>query len=82
MESVFVESGEFTEWVAVFLPDEAYARTQQELMDTPHKGAVIRACGGLRKLRTADPGRGKGRRSTDHLHVCPGSETFFSAGNL
>jgi len=37
MKAVFVESSEFTAWVADYLPDETYARTQQELMDNPDK---------------------------------------------
>lgn len=62
MKAVFVESTEFTAWVSAFLPDEAYAKFQQELMDHPEKGAVMRGCGGLRKVRTADPKRGRGKR--------------------
>ena len=79
MKAVFVESSEFTEWVAEFLPDETYARTQQELMDNPDRGSVMPGCGGLRKLRTADPGRGKGKRSGTriiYLYV-PEVKRFF-----
>jgi hypothetical protein len=32
-------------------------------MDNPKKGAVMPGCGGLRKVRTPDPKRGKGKRS-------------------
>ncbi len=62
MKAVFVESSEFTEWVAEFLPDDAYAALQQELIDQPDKGDVMPGCGGLRKVRTADPKRGRGKR--------------------
>jgi putative transcriptional regulator len=62
MKAVFIEMTEFTEWVSEYLPDEAYARLQQELMDNPNKGTPIPGCGGLRKVRTADPKRGKGKR--------------------
>lgn len=62
MKAVFVESSEFTEWVAEFLPDDAYAVLQQELMDQPAKGDVMPGYGGLRKVRTSDPKRGKGKR--------------------
>lgn len=62
MKAVFVEMTEFTEWVSEYLPDEAYARLQQELMDNPNKGTPIPGCGGLRKVRTTDPKRGKGKR--------------------
>ncbi|WP_291176252.1 hypothetical protein [Gimesia sp.] len=62
MKAVFIESTEFTEWVSEFLPDEVYAQLQQELMDNPQKGTLIPGCGGLRKIRSADPKRGKGKR--------------------
>lgn len=79
MKAVFVESSEFTEWVAEFLPDDAYAALQQELMDQPDKGDVMPSCGGLRKVRTADPNRGKGKRSgarVVYLYV-PEAKWFF-----
>lgn len=63
MKAVFVESSEFTEWVAEFLPDDAYAALQHELMAQPDKGDVMPGCGGLRKVRTTDSKRGKGKRS-------------------
>lgn len=62
MKAVFVESTEFTESLSEFLPDDAYARLQQELMDNPEKGTPIRGCRGLRKVRAPDPRRGKGKR--------------------
>ena len=62
MKAVFVETTDFTDWVHRFLPDDVYSQLQQELMNDPEKGAVIRGCGGLRKVRTADPRRGKGKR--------------------
>lgn len=62
MKAIFIESSEFTEWITDHLPDDAYALVQQELMANPDKGNVIPGCGGLRKLRTIDPGRGKGKR--------------------
>ena len=62
MRAIFVESREFTEWVAEFLPDDTYAALQQVLMDQPDKGNVMPGCGGLRKVRVADPKRGQGQR--------------------
>lgn len=79
MRAVFVESSEFTEWVAEFLPDDAYAALQQELMDQPDKGDVIPGCGGLRKVRVADPRRHKGKRGgarVIYLYV-PEAKWFF-----
>lgn len=79
MKAVFVESSEFTEWVAEFLPDDAYAALQQELMAQPDKGDVMPGCGGLRKVRTTDPKRGKGKRGgarVIYLYV-PEARWFF-----
>ena len=38
------------------------ARPANELMADPEKGAVIRGCGGLRKIRAGAGPRGKGKR--------------------
>lgn len=79
MKAVFVESTGFTEWVAEFLPDDAYAALQQELMNQPDKGDVIPGCGGLRKVRAADPRRHQGKRGgarVIYLYV-PEAKWFF-----
>ena len=62
MQAIFVETSNFTEWAVEFLHDDLYAKVQQELMDNPDRGDVMPGCGGLRKLRTSDPQRGKGKR--------------------
>jgi hypothetical protein len=79
MKAVFVEATGFTEWVTKHLPDEQYAAMQQELMDNPDRGDVMPGCGGLRKVRTADPMRGKGKRGgarVIYLYV-PEAKWFF-----
>jgi len=55
----FIETRLFTRLVAGYLSDAEYARLQQELMNNPEAGAVIRGSGGVRKLRWAATGRGK-----------------------
>ena len=47
---------------ANYLNDAAYLDLQNELMANPQAGDVIEGTGGLRKLRQADPRRGKGKR--------------------
>ena len=42
--------------------DTAYRTLQLELMANPMAGDVIEGTGGLRKVRQADPRRGKGKR--------------------
>lgn len=72
MEKTFIESSEFTKWVKTYLDDEDLAGMQRELLAAPEKGAVMPGCGGLRKLRIADSGRGKGKRGgarVIYLHV-------------
>ena len=44
------------------MPGEAYAELQKELIANPQKGDVMPGCGGLRKVRIADPRRQKGKR--------------------
>jgi hypothetical protein len=42
--------------------DRVYADLQDELMENPEKGDIIKGCGGLRKIRARDPKRQKGKR--------------------
>jgi len=68
----FVETTEFSKWQPRFLPGDAYGRLQRELVADPEKGDVMRGCGGLRKLRIADPKRQKGKRGgarVIYLHI-------------
>ena len=62
MRRLFIETREFTAWVREHLGDAAYGQIQRTLADVPESGDVMPGCGGLRKLRTADPARGKGKR--------------------
>jgi hypothetical protein len=79
MKATFVETTGFTGSIVDLLPDHAYARLQQALMKNPDAGAVMPGCGGLRKVRSADPKRGKGKRGgvrVIYLHV-PGARRFY-----
>jgi hypothetical protein len=62
MDKTFVETREFTEWVKEYLSDDALADLQRELLNDPETGSVMPGCGGLRKMRAADPRRAKGKR--------------------
>lgn len=62
MKALFKELPPFERIRADYLTDEAYQRLQQALLQTPEAGDVIEGTGGLRKLRQADPRRGKGKR--------------------
>ncbi len=62
MKATFVELPPFERIRKEYMDDEAYRLFQLELMDNPTAGDVIEGAGGLRKLRQADPRRGKGKR--------------------
>ncbi len=55
----FIETNLFTKLVHDYLSDEDYGRLQQELINNPETGAVIRGSGGVRKIRWAAQSRGK-----------------------
>jgi len=62
MKAVFVELPAFARYRAEYLDDAGFQALQVELMADPQAGDVIKATGGLRKLRQADARRGKGKR--------------------
>jgi len=62
MRAIFVELPPFERMRAVYMDDAAYRSLQLTLMENPVAGPVIEGTGGLRKLRHADPRRGKGKR--------------------
>ena len=55
----FVETPVFTTALQRHLDDEQYRHLQIALMLRPEQGPIIRASGGLRKVRWAKPGAGK-----------------------
>lgn len=62
MKAIFVELPAFTRNRSACLDDPTFRAFQQELMRYPEAGDVIANTGGLRKVRFADVGRGKGKR--------------------
>lgn len=58
----FVETSLFSRYLPEYLDDEGYRLFQVHLVQNPEVGAVIPGTGGLRKVRWADPRRGKGKR--------------------
>ena len=58
----FLEAPAFTRYVSRYLSDDEYRKLQNRLATTPELGDVMPGTGGFRKLRWADPRRGKGRR--------------------
>jgi hypothetical protein len=58
----FLEAPAFTRYVSGYLTGDEYRELQNRLAAAPEHGDVIPGTGGFRKLRWADPRRGKGRR--------------------
>jgi hypothetical protein len=52
----------FEKYRSNYLDDEGFRALQNTLMEHPDAGDVIEGTGGLRKIRHADPRRGKGKR--------------------
>jgi len=62
MKALFVELPAFIRHRSDYLDDEGLCTLQNALIENPEAGAVIEGTGGLRKMRLADPRRGKGKR--------------------
>lgn len=58
----FIEAPAFTRHVSGYLADDGYRALQSELARNPVLGDLMPGTGGFRKVRWADPRRGKGRR--------------------
>jgi hypothetical protein len=73
----FIETPMFTRIATALWTDDEYHALQLALLARPELGAVIRGCGGLRKLRWARPGAGKrgGARVIYYWHEP--SETYY-----
>ena len=55
----FIETKLFSRLLSEYLTDDEYTLLQAALADAPDRGAVVPGSGGVRKLRWAQPGRGK-----------------------
>ena len=58
----FLEAPAFTRYVFNYLSDDEYRKLQNRLAAAPELEEVMPGTRGFRKLRWADPRRGKGRR--------------------
>ena len=58
----FVEAPAFSRFREEYLDDEGFRELQRALVANPEAGDIIPGAGGIRKLRWADPRRGKGKR--------------------
>jgi len=72
----FIETAIFTRLVEKLLPDRSYRMMQYTLMLNPDAGALIKASGGLRKVRWKLPGAGK-RGSLRIIYYFDQPETIY-----
>ena len=68
MSLEFVETKVFTKRVAALGLEDQLRELQLELLANPEAGATDPGTGGLRKVRMADPTRGKGKRGGARVH--------------
>jgi hypothetical protein len=80
---VFIESQSFTRRLKQLAGDSAndvLQAIQNDLLQEPQRGEVVKGLGGIRKARIANPARGKGTRGgyrymhlflphRDHIHL-------------
>jgi hypothetical protein len=62
---VFIESRAFTVRLDELAGNQAFTvltNIQEGLLKNPDRGNLVQGLGGIRKARTSDPGRGKGKR--------------------
>ena len=55
----FIETHIFTKQIKSLIDDNSYAELQKEISSEPEKGDLIRASGGVRKIRWYQDGVGK-----------------------
>jgi hypothetical protein len=65
---VFVETSVFTRRITQLGLEDALRGLQLELLENPTVGDLDPGTGGLRKVRMADPSRGKGKRGGARVH--------------
>jgi hypothetical protein len=75
----FVETALFTRRVVALGLEEPLRNLQVLLTESPEAGALDPGTGGLRKVRMADPGRGKGKRGSARVHYLwlPGAGVVY-----
>jgi mRNA-degrading endonuclease RelE of RelBE toxin-antitoxin system len=80
---VFIESAAFTrrlQELARYHVEDVLDAIQGDLTANPQRGSMVQGLGGIRKARTGNPGRGKGKRGgfrywylylerRDHIHL-------------
>jgi len=72
----FLEAPAFTRYLSGYLTDDEYRELQSRLAAARELGDVMPETGGFRKVRWADPKRGKGRRGGLRV-IFPGEQQIW-----
>ena len=56
---VIIETHTFTKRINSLMDDDVYRELQNELIESPDTGKIIKGSGGIRKIRWSGSGRGK-----------------------
>lgn len=62
MNLTFIETAMFSKFRAEHISDETFRALQNELLNNPEKGDIVKGLNGVRKIRIADIHRNKGKR--------------------
>jgi hypothetical protein len=75
----FLEAPAFTRYLSGYVTDDEYRELENRLAAAPELGDVMPGTGGFRKLRWADPRRGKGRRGGPRViyYYFPGEQQIW-----
>ena len=57
----FIEATAFTKYLYDYLSEDEYLGLQSFLLQYPESGKIVPGSGGVRKIRWAIPGKGKGK---------------------
>jgi hypothetical protein len=72
MKRIFIQTPLFSKKLDARGGDQLLRAIEEELLKDPEAGDLIQGAAGVRKLRVADPGRGKGKRGgfrVIHLNI-------------
>ena len=78
MNIIFIETPDFIKKIDALASEEEFIELQNELIENPIKGKVIKGAGGARKIRMKIKGRGKsGGARTIYYYVDFEGEIWF-----
>lgn len=80
MNLTFIETSLFSKFRAEHISDELFRALQNELLENPEKGDVVKGLNGVRKIRLADSQRNKGKRGgirTMYFYYATRSHLYF-----